>query len=124
MGVRRMRLAAVVAVFGLVSLPSQAKQLSVKDVLAMQASVQSGEFAGRAQWQALGFYLQGVIEGIAAQQLALQAAGKPGLFCPPKGKGYSMQEFFRLLHQSDAEQRDKPVSEVLFASYATLYPCD
>lgn len=116
-------LAGLILIFGL-SAATQAQQLTVHDALQLQKNLTTGEFASRGQWNALSYYLQGLIEGSAAYQQVLKDRQQTPLFCAPKGKHYSVQELMQILHASDKSKRSKPVSLVIMETYAQRYPCD
>ena len=101
----------------------KAAPLSVSDALAMKDKVQSGSFEGRAEWHALTFYLQGVIEGAAAYQQSLLAEEKAPLFCPPQNKNYSIEEIFLLLGKAKIEDNARPAAHFVLEAYANKYPC-
>lgn len=107
----------------LASLPGHTKQLTVSDIKHLQAQTQSGSFAGRAQWIALAYYLQGVIEGAAGYHESLEKNKKLPLFCPPKGKGYSLEELLQILQQSSQSDQNRPASLVILEAYKRQYPC-
>lgn len=118
-----MKLLAVLA-FGLTALsPARAEPLSVAEVLAIRDNAQSGAFSARAEWQALSFYLQGVVEGAVGYQQALVEQGKRPLFCPPKGGSHSLQEIFSLLSAGPAADKRRPAHLVILEAYARKYPC-
>ncbi len=102
---------------------AQAQQLTVEDTLAIRDQAGTSEFAGRTDWNALTYYLQGVIEGVAAYQQTLAEQGKPTLFCPPPNKRYSIDEFFRFLTRSTDEDKSRPATMVIVDAYADAYPC-
>lgn len=104
-------------------MPATAQQITVSDVKQMQVNVQSGSFTAMAEWNALTYYLQGVIEGIAAHNKILSSTNSGKKFCPPKGKSYSIEEVFRLLGEADSKAQKKPAAEVLFAQYVKKFPC-
>lgn len=103
--------------------PTLAQQLSVADALAIKERAATGTFSARAEWHALSFYLQGVVEGAAGYQQTLAEQGKRPLFCPPKNKNYSMQDLFALLGKSVSADRNRAASLVILESYARQYPC-
>lgn len=105
------------------TLPLQAKRLTVNELKGIQARTQSGSFAGRAQWNALTYYLQGVVEGVGAYQEGLGSSDLPPLFCPPKGKSYSIKEMMTLFEQSSSADKSRPASVVLVEMYRRKYPC-
>ena len=109
--------------YTLLALPGQTQQLTVNDVKSLQTKVQSGSFSGRAEWNALTYYLQGVMEGIGGYQEGLPQAGKTPLFCPPKGKSYSFEELMQILNQSSPNNHDRPASKVILETYIQRYPC-
>jgi len=113
----------VSCMFVLSVLPAHAKQITVNEVTNIQEAAQSGEFTGRTQWNALTYYLQGVLEGSAGYQKALKKAGKPQLFCPPADKGYSIEELIKILSQSSKADKNRPASLVILEAYARKYPC-
>lgn len=100
-----------------------AQQLTVDDALAIRDQAGASDFAGRAEWSALTYYLQGVIEGVAAYQQTLAERGKPTLFCPPPNKRYSIDEFFRYLTKSADEDKSRPATLVIVEAYADAHPC-
>jgi len=104
-------------------LPTHAKQISVNEVKAIQENAQSGAFVGRAEWNALTYYLQGVIEGAVGYQESLGKVGKRLLFCPPKGKGHSIEELLKILNQSSRADKNRPASLVILEAYTLKYPC-
>ncbi|MEO0399907.1 MAG: Rap1a/Tai family immunity protein [Pseudomonadota bacterium] len=113
----------IAAVLYAAGTPVYAQQLTARDVLAIKERTASGGFSARSEWTALGYYLQGVIEGAAGYQQALTAAGKPALFCPPKGKNYSVDEIFRFLDRASDEDKSRPASAVIIEAYAGAFPC-
>lgn len=113
----------VVFWLALSAFPTHAKQVSVDEVKNIQNHAQSGAFTGRAEWNALTYYLQGLIEGAAGYQEALSKAGKPPLFCPPKGKGYSAEELVQILDRSSPAEKNRPASLVILEAYTRKYPC-
>ena len=107
----------------LLALPCTAKQLTVSDIDAIQTGAMRGEFSSRASWNALAFYLQGVIEGVAAYHQGLSANTQSRLFCPPDNKGYSIDEMLSLLKRAPAKDKSRSASMVLMEMYAREYPC-
>jgi len=116
---------AAIAAFAFLSpqTVAQAQQLTVEDALAIRDRAGMSEFASRAEWSALTYYLQGVIEGVAAYQQTLIEQGRPALFCPPADKRYSIDEFFRYLTNSTDEDSSRPATLVIVEAYADAYPC-
>ncbi len=115
--------AVAVLLLGLAAVNTHAKPLTVSGVQEIHERVQTPAFAGRAEWNALTYYLQGVIEGAAAYQQGLAASGKPALFCPPPKKAYAIDEFLRLLRNAPNDDQNRPASEVILEAYAKKYPC-
>lgn len=107
----------------MVSTSAQAQSLNVGQVVAIKEAAATGSFAARAEWHALSFYLQGVIEGAAGYQQTLAEQGKPLLFCPPRGTQYSLQDFFGVLEKSDAADKTRAASVVIMEAYVRRYPC-
>lgn len=119
-----MRLKCIVSCLLLLSiLPVHAKQITVNEVESIQSATLSGAFGARAEWNALTYYFQGIIEGAAGYQEGLGRAGKSLLFCPPAGKGYSIEELMKILSQSSRADRKRPASLVVLEAYARKYPC-
>ncbi len=119
-----MRILTVVAIVSIAALsPAQAQQLTVQEVLDIKNRATTGAFGGRAEWNALAFYFQGVIEGAVGYQLTLTEQGKSPLFCPPRGKGYTVEEMIRFLNKSTTDDRSRPASLVIMESYGREYPC-
>lgn len=77
----------VSCLFVLSILPAHAKQITVNEVTNIQQAAQSGEFTGRAQWNALTYYLQGVIEGAAGYQKNLKKPDNLDSFAHQKIRG-------------------------------------
>ena len=116
-------LKAVAIIFCVCGGSAHAQQLNVQEVLETKQRAVAGGFAARAEWMALGYYLQGVIEGTAGYQKALIAANEAALFCPPSGKSYSVDEIFRFLERSKEADRSRPASRVIIEAYADAFPC-
>jgi len=117
------KLIATVAFFALAS-TAQAQQITVQEPLDVQNRLKTGTLTARAEWNALTFYLQGVVEGVGAYQRTLIAQGKPPVFCPKPGKKYSIEELFRHLSQSSQEDKDRPATVVILEGYANAHPCN
>ncbi len=103
--------------------PAAADDLSAADALAIMERAKSGSFSARAEAHALTFYLQGVVEGAAAYQQSLQARGETTLFCPPRGKGYSMQDVLDLLEKAPPGERDAAAPRVILEGFSRRFPC-
>jgi Rap1a immunity proteins len=119
-----MKMLTVAAIVSFAALsPVQAQQLTVQETLDIKNRATTGAFGGRAEWNALGFYFQGVIEGAVGYQQTLTEQGKPPLFCPPRGKGYAVEEMIGFLNKSAPDDRSRPASLVIMESYGREYPC-
>lgn len=115
--------ASVFAILVSTSQPLAAKQISIADVKEMQSRVRAGEFSALAEWNGLTYYLQGVVEGIASAN-RLTSSGRPErFFCPPKGKGYSLEEVFTLLREVEGKDEQAPLPEVLLSKFIEKFPC-
>ncbi|MEM9286164.1 MAG: Rap1a/Tai family immunity protein [Pseudomonadota bacterium] len=99
------------------------QQLTVADALAMRDRTSAGAFATRAEWNALTYYLQGVIEGAVGSGETLASQNKERAFCPPPGKGYSVDEVFRYFEKTNVADRARPAALVIVEAYADAYPC-
>ena len=118
---RKLAIAAI-AFMSLAS-TAQAQQLTVEETLSIQNRASTGDFAARAEWNALTYYLQGLIEGAAGYQQTLMKQGKKPLFCPPSGKSHSIEHVIRYLTNSAKKDKLRPASLVIIESYASAYPC-
>ncbi len=97
--------------------------ISVAEAVKINQAVSSGSFEARAQWGALTYYLQGVVEGAGAYQETLIAKGVTPLFCPPKNKSYSIQEIVEQLEAGLPRKKQEKAVSVILAAYAAQYPC-
>ena len=102
---------------------ASAQELTVQGVLDVQGAASSGEFTGRSEWVAMNYYLQGVIEGIGTYQGALSERGEATVYCPPRGKGYSIEELMPALRSVPESQKGRPAREVILEHYASSYRC-
>ena len=120
-----MRRYAIVMVSVVTSLfcPAQAQPLSVDETLALRDRMASGAFAARAEWNALTYYLQGVVEGAVGYNETLATQSKAAAFCPPTNKDYSIDEMLRFLAETKRDERSQPASLVILEAYAQQYPC-
>ena len=116
-------LLAVMSALWIFQSPAYSQQLTVNEAINIQNKVQTNAFAGRAEWNALTYYLQGVIEGIGGYKESLSETRQSILFCPPKAKNYSIEEFLIMLKHSMPEDRNRPASLVLIEAYTEKYPC-
>ncbi|MEM6852569.1 MAG: hypothetical protein AAF527_12625 [Pseudomonadota bacterium] len=103
--------------------PAAAEPVTVREVLEARMSAASGAFGARAEWGALVFYLQGVIEGVAAAQLQAKDIEAEPIFCPPPGKGYSIEEAVALLEAAAEDNDNQPAAAALLKGYAKALPC-
>lgn len=115
----------IIALLAILTLPAtaMAQQLSVEEALAVRDRASTGDFTARAEWNAVTYYLQGVIEGLGAYQQSLITADMPALFCPPPNKNYSLNEIFRFLSKSPEQEKSRPATLVIVEAYAAAYPC-
>ncbi len=103
---------------------AHAGQLTVAQTLAIKDRAAAGAFEGRAEWNALSFYLQGVIEGAASYQQTLAEQGKSPLFCPPRNKSYSIEEIIVFMNKSTETNKKRAATLVIMEAYARQYPCN
>lgn len=118
-----MRKMIVAGLFGWCVGAATAQELTVQGVLDVQSAASSGEFTGRSEWVAMNYYLQGVIEGIGTYQGALAESDETTVFCPPRGKGYSIEELLPALRTVPDSQKSRPAREVILEHYASRYRC-
>ncbi len=121
---KRLTIAAFAATaFLALQTAAQAQELTVEDTLAIRDRAGTSEFVGRADWNALTYYLQGIIEGVLVYQQTLIEQDKPALFCPPRNKSYSIDELIRYLTKVAAKDQPRPATLVIVEAYADAYPC-
>ena len=116
-------IAVITATLILATTPALAEPITVSQILTLKKQAASSAFTARAEWNALTFYLQGVVEGAVAYQETLIKMGRSPLFCPPKNKSYSLEELFRSLEQSTPADQNRTAVTVLMESYVKHYPC-
>ena len=97
--------------------------ISVKEALEIKQQLSSGGFTQRAQWNALTIYLQGTIEGAMTYHKNVLESGGTPIFCPPKKKGYSIQEFVKIMEQAPKAQAQDAAIDVILRAYWETYPC-
>jgi len=114
---------ACLLAFAPTSLVAASQQITAGEALAMRERAAGRTFSARAEWQALGFYMQGVVEGAAGYQNALRERGKQPLFCPPAGKSFSLDELFAIMEAAKPANRIQPAVGVILDAYAEKYPC-
>ena len=107
----------------IVAQPAAAASLSAADVLEIKERASSGAFAGRAEWTALTFYLQGAVETAMGYNDALKDAGQTGLFCPPPGTSESLDSLIAMLERTKAEDRTRQAASLILEDYARKSPC-
>ncbi|MEO0411492.1 MAG: Rap1a/Tai family immunity protein [Pseudomonadota bacterium] len=114
-------LIGVMMVWGLpVAAERERVPLSVKEALRMRASAGAPGFANRADWMALTYYLQGVIEGAVVHA---RMPGAAGSFCPVPNAHYDLGSVFVALEGVDPSQQDEPVAKYVLEVLAQRYPC-
>jgi len=102
---------------------ASSEPITVSEALKIKENASANIFAARAEWNALTFYLQGLVEGAASYQEILINNGKKTLFCPPKGKSYSLEELFENLERSKQDHGNHRAATVIMEAYAKEYPC-
>ncbi|PHZ84556.1 Rap1a/Tai family immunity protein [Paremcibacter congregatus] len=105
--------------------PAEAKTLTVAEALAIEARVKTGHFGAQAEMLALGHYVQGMIEGNMSYYHRLRQDNTPTRFCLPTDPGFSfsMQAFFKIMHERKETERDTSAAEAVLQSFETHYPC-
>ena len=117
------KIAVITATLMLATTPVLADPITVSHTLALKKQASSSAFTARAEWNALTFYLQGVVEGVISYQKTLIKMGHSPLFCPPTNKSYSLEELFHSLEQSTPADQNRTAVTVLMESYVKRYPC-
>ena len=117
------KFAVITATLILATTPALAEPITVSQMLTLKKQAASSAFTARAEWNALTFYLQGVVEGIVSYQKTLIEMGQSPLFCPPKNKSYSLEELFHSLEQSTPADQNRTAATVLMEGYVKHYPC-
>ncbi len=107
----------------LLAQPTAASSLTVAEALAIKERAASGSFASRAEWSALGIYLQGAVEAVMTYRDALDAAGASPLFCPPRNSSESIGGIVAMLEAAKASERDRQAVALVLETYAKKYPC-
>ena len=117
-------LGAIALLTALLTSPhTHAASVSIDDVKAIKESAQAGDFAARAHWTALSYYLQGAMEAIALAQRALEQSGSHALFCPPNDGSLSMDNIYRFLDQASEAGHRGPALNALLDAFKARYPC-
>lgn len=113
--------ALLVAAVSLV--PAAAAPVTVGEVKDLKARAEAGAFSARAEWNALTYYLQGIVEGAVGYHKALDDRGGETLFCPPQGASNSLDEVIAALDAASAKTKDRPITTVVTELYVKKYPC-
>ncbi len=103
--------------------PAAAAPVTVGEVKDLKAHAEAGAFSARAEWNALTYYLQGVVEGAVGYHKALDDRGGETLFCPPQGASNSLDELIAALDAVDSAAVDRSVISVVMDHYRKKYPC-
>lgn len=104
--------------------PAAAAPVTVGEVKDLKARAAAGAFSARAEWNALTYYLQGVVEGAVGYHKALNDRGGETLFCPPQGASNSLDELIAALDAASAKTKDRPVTALVTELYVKKYPCN
>lgn len=104
--------------------PAAAAPVTVGEVKDLKARAEAGAFSARAEWNALTYYLQGVVEGAVGYHKALDDRGGETLFCPPQGASNSLDELIVAIDAASAKTKDRPITTVVTELYVKKYPCD
>lgn len=113
----------VTAMLAVATTPAFSQDLSVEGALEIQTKASAGDFAGRSEWVAMTYYLQGIVEGFGTYQDALKDAGKQTAFCPPQNKSYSIEEMMQAIQAAPRKDRARNARDVVLEHYAEAYPC-
>lgn len=103
--------------------PAAAAEFTLVDYETMKARMEASSFAGRAEWNALSFYLQGAMETIGSIQKDAERTGGDKIFCPPTGETMDMGDVFAILDDARRETKKQPAIAVLLAGIHQRYPC-
>lgn len=114
---------AAIALVALGAAHAYSEDLTVEGAIEIQTKAGAGDFTGRSEWVAMTYYLQGLIEGIGTYQGTLSENDEATVYCPPRGKGYSIEELLPVLRAVPETQKSRPAREVILEHYASQYPC-
>lgn len=115
---------SLIAAICLFAQPAAAQALTVAQALEIKDRAFAADaFAGRAEWNALTFYLQGAVEAAVTYQKAQQSNGSQPLFCPPQNHSQSMEDLFAMLDDAKGLKRQMSAVEMILETYAKKYPC-
>ncbi|MEM7570171.1 MAG: hypothetical protein AAF337_10280 [Pseudomonadota bacterium] len=113
--------AFVLALGLIVTVPANAAgPMTVKDAIALKNAAQTGDFSSRAQWTALSYYLQGVIEGAVS---TARVSGPAGGFCPAENARYDLGEIFMAFEKLPSKQAEQMAAMAVAEHLRALYPC-
>ncbi|MEO1241752.1 MAG: Rap1a/Tai family immunity protein [Pseudomonadota bacterium] len=104
--------------------PAAAAPVTVGEVKDLKARAKAGAFSARAEWNALTYYLQGVVEGAVSYHKALNDSGGETLFCPPQGATNSLDELIAALDAAGLKAKHRPVTALVTELYVKKYPCN
>ncbi|MEM9618722.1 MAG: hypothetical protein AAF936_12240 [Pseudomonadota bacterium] len=104
--------------------PAAAAPVTVGEVKGIKARAEAGAFSARAEWNALTYYLQGVVEGAVGYHKALDDRGGETLFCPPQGASNSLDELIAAIDAAGPKAKDRPITALVTELYVKKYPCN
>lgn len=101
---------------------ASAAPLSVAEALGIRDGAASS-FAGRTQWSALTYYLQGSVESLVSAQRLQTEEGRGAAFCPPEKASYGVDEMMQMIERAARVDPETPVGAALAEGYMRKYPC-